>query len=436
MSKFKLGVIVPSWKYWRNPIKLQPLWELYYATLIRKNFNNIDVKIIDQRTNFATQNPDLIEEKDIYLYWLMKAADAPEVFDISDKLRKKYPRSVHIAGGTHVDFNPSECFQHFNLILNGTAEEQIKAALNDFIKTGALNNSYTGVKSHDFNHYDYAERDFLDSSLIVNTEHFQKYGKVLGTGVYFSRGCNFKCKFCVYNNPSKFQFKSGQKIKQEIEYLKKNYSIKGVNLRDEVCLPPNKKVAYDYLNGIGESNVIWRGQSVPFADEEIVAIAAESGLKELALGIESADSDLVLEISNKPSRSISNNIKFIELLKKYEIRVKICLIIGLPGESRDVVDKTIKFLEEVAPDYVALSAFDPIPGSPFFTEPKKYGIKKIDSDLSKHSHLVYRFDDEEEVGLPFEYEEITPWGKSFTRNEILNNVKVLQQWIRARGMSY
>lgn len=436
MSMYKIGIIVPSWKYWRNPTKLQPLWELYYATLVRKNFSNFDVKIIDRRIDSKIHNFESIEERDIYLYWIMKAADAPEVFEISNTLRKKYPKSIHIAGGTHVDFNPTECFPHFNLILNGTAEEQIKSALSDFISTGKVKNSYAEIKSDVFNYYDHAERDFLESNLVANNEHFEKYGKVLGTGVYFSRGCNFKCKFCVYNNPSKFQFRSGKKIKEEIEYLKKNYAIGGVNLRDEVCLPPNKKIAYDFLNGIGESGVIWRGQSVPFADEEIVSLAAKSGLKELALGIESADSDLVLEISNKPSRSIVNNIKFIELLKKYDIKVKVCLIIGLPGESINVVEKTIKFLEDVVPDYVALSAFDPIPGSPFFTEPKKYGIKNIDNDLTKHSHLVYRFDDEEEVGLPFEYEEFTPWGKSFTRNEILENVKTLQKWIRERGMSY
>jgi radical SAM superfamily enzyme YgiQ (UPF0313 family) len=436
MVKYKLGVVIPSWKYWRNPTKLQPLWELYYATLIRNNFSNFDVKIIDQRLNSNTSDIEPIEEMDVYLYWLMKAADAPEVFKISEEIRTAYPNSIQIAGGTHVDFSPLECAPHFSLILNGTAEEQIIAALNDFINTGKINNSYNEIKSKEFNSYSYAERDFLVPNLVANYDHFEKYGKVLGTGVYFSRGCNFKCKFCVYNNPSKFQFRTGREIQNEISYLKNKYAIKGVNLRDEVCLPPNKKVAYDYLNGIGESNIIWRGQSVPFADEDIVALAANSGLQELALGIESADSDLVLEISNKPSRSISNNIKFIELLKKYNIKVKVCLIFGLPGESRNVVEKTIKFLEDVAPDYVALSAFDPIPGSPFYTEPKKFGIKLIDSDLTKHSHLVYRFDDEEEVGLPFEYEEVTPWGKSFTRNEILDNIKVLQKWIRERGMSY
>ena len=206
--------------------------------------------------------------------------------------------------------------------------------------------------------------------------------------------------------------------------------------RDEVCLPVNVKHARTYLDAIGDADVIWRGQSVPFGKEEIVKLAAESGCKELALGVESADSDLVLEISNKPSKSIDANKAYIDLLKRHGIRVKICLIFGLPGESRNVVDRTIRFLEDVQPDYVSLSGFDPVPGSPFFQAPEKYGIKWIDQNLAHHAHLIYRFGDEEQVGLPFEYEPNGPFGPAFSRGEILENIRTVQSYLRDREMIY
>ena len=168
----------------------------------------------------------------------------------------------------------------------------------------------------------------------------------------------------------------------------------------------------------------------------MVRLAAESGCKEVALGLESVDSDDVLVLANKPSKSITRNRKYIEILKKYGIKVKICLIFGLPGESENVVERTIKFIEEAEPDYVALSGFDPVPGSNFYREPEKYGLKMIDKNLSKHAHLVYRFGNEEEVGLPFEYADKVPWGKAFTRDQIVDNIKTLQKWLRERGMTY
>ena len=76
-------------------------------------------------------------------------------------------------------------------------------------------------------------------------------------------------------------------------------------------------MASEYLEAIGNGGVIWRGQTVPFGDENMVRLARDSGCVELAIGVESADSDRVLEISNKPSKSLDESRRYIELLKKY-----------------------------------------------------------------------------------------------------------------------
>ena len=68
--------------------------------------------------------------------------------------------------------------------------------------------------------------------------------------------------------------------------------------------------------------------------------------------------------------------------------------------------------------------------------PEKYGIKTIDNDWSKHAHLLFRFAEEEEVGIPFEYSEDTPWGRGFTKSEIVNNIKELQSWLNNNSMVY
>ena len=427
-------VVIPSWSYWNNPIKLQPLWELYYATLLRKQFPKISVKVEDLRD---IKKVSIANTADIFFFWLMKSADANEVYEIARDIKINNKESFIIIGGTHADHMADETLKYCDCVLQGTAEDTLFKVIKQFSEE---NEKTSGILSksnnNKFNDFDFPERDFIEKEKIVNKLHFQKYGGVVGTGAYFSRGCSFSCKFCVYNNPPAFEYNSFEKITAEIEYLKTNYGVQGINLRDEVCIPVNKKVAIPYLEAIGNQSIIWRGQSVPLGNEELLKIASDSGLKELALGIESVDSDLVLEISNKPSKSISNNIKYIELCKKYGIKVKVCLIFGLPGESKNVLKKTIDFLDSVKPDYVAVSGFAPVPGSPFHQNPKKYGIKHIYEDLSKHAHLLYRFGDDEDTGLPFEYESITPFGESLTRDEIIFNIKEVQKYLREREMSY
>ena len=35
-----INFIIPSWHYFDDPFKLQPYWELYYATILRKKLDN------------------------------------------------------------------------------------------------------------------------------------------------------------------------------------------------------------------------------------------------------------------------------------------------------------------------------------------------------------------------------------------------------------
>ena len=431
-------VVVPSWAYWKDPLKLQPLWELYYATFMEDRLSGVSVEMFDLRAAAASgETPDVadIPEHDVYFYWVMKSADALEVYDVVRRLRAKYPRSLHFAGGNHVDRCTDEASEVFDVSLVGTAEELIVRAFDD-LAAGRLQSVYRSAERFHFSEYGHARREFLPAARIVNDQHFSQYGGFAGTGVYFSRGCSFGCRFCVYNNPSKFEYRTPEQIPAEIEYLKRTYGVEGVNLRDEVCVPVSPKTGLPYLEAIGKGGVAWRGQTVTIASEELVKAAAESGCRELALGLENVESDDVLRIINKPSKSVAANRAFIELLKKYGIRVKVCLIFGLPGETSAVVDRTIRFLEEVEPDYVAVSGFDPVPGSPIYENAEAYGIQWIDKDLSKHAHLVYRFGDDEDVGLPFAYAEHTPWGPGRRRHEIVADIRTIQGYLRDRGMSY
>ena len=431
-----IGGIIPSWRYWANPMKIQPLWDLYYATLIAERIPDASVDLTDLRLPDFKDNSAGIPERDIYLHWIMRTADAPEVYGIVQELRETYPKAVHIAGGTHVDNCAYECEKIFDACIHGTGEELLVSAIEDF-RNKDMKRSYRSSLSFPFADYSFARRDFIPSSSVVNYEHFAQYEEVLGTGVYFSRGCGFKCKFCVYNWPPKFDFRTPAQIKSELEYLKQEYNIGAVILKDEVCIPVNKSLARPYLEAIGSAGIKWRGQTVPLASEELVSLAKDSGCVELTIGLESVESDKVLEIANsRKNPSVENGRRFIELLKKYGIKVRANLILGLPGESKDVAKNTIKYLEEVDPDYVSVSGFDPVPGSEFYENYAEYGIDYIGEDLSKHAHLLYRFGDEEDVGLPFEYKSMTSWGEALTRDEIIAAIQEVQHYLREHGKTY
>ena len=59
---------------------------------------------------------------------------------------------------------------------------------------------------------------------------------------------------------------------------------------------------------------------------------------ELAVGVETVD-DNVMKTINKQWQNQDTIRKFIENAKKAEIKIKICLILGLPGEQRILLKK-------------------------------------------------------------------------------------------------
>lgn len=435
---FNATFIVPTWKYFANPFKLQPLLELYYATILQES-SEVDVSVTDLRNyrSCRNDNPGLsfedfcdatISQKSLYLYWSPKTADFYEVNDVVTFLRRKYPQSLHVAGGTHVDNFTLECCDVFDAVIAGPGERAIPQIIKD-----CTNNSLKQVyrdnwKDVHYKDYPFARRDFLPKETIVNTELFEKYGSTTGTSVLFSKGCPFKCSFCVYNVPNRLQVRNPSDIEAEINYLKNDYGVASINLRDEVCLGLSEKTYAPVLHAIGNCNVTWRGQTRVGVKRDLLELAKKSGCVELALGVETVSED-VLETIQK-HQTMKDSEDMIRHCKEVGIKTRINLILGLPNEPVDIVDKTIKFIDSNEPDYVSISGLCPVPGSDMFKNPSKYGIRMIDQDWNKHAHLMFRFNDNEDHGLPFEYED------GFTRSEIVQNILFLQKYLQERNMVY
>ena len=145
-----IGFVVPTWHYFANPFKLQPLNELYFATIIDSHFKNneVSINVIDLRNVRLKENKlDVslvcsdIPEHDIYFYWIAKTADSVEIQSIAKYLRNMYPASRHAAGGTHVDNFPEECASYFDAIVLGPGEESFIEIIND-IRNGSLKKIY------------------------------------------------------------------------------------------------------------------------------------------------------------------------------------------------------------------------------------------------------------------------------------------------------
>ncbi|MBI5140274.1 MAG: radical SAM protein [Candidatus Vogelbacteria bacterium] len=437
----RVGFIFPTSHYLFDPFRGDPHTHFQILTVLEDRFEQrIEPLLIDLRgikPEFAIYH---IPECDVYLHSVY-TLDYNEQVEIVKQLRQSYPKAKHIAGGPHAVEFQDESLKIFDSLIIGEGEEKIKAAIQD-VMDGKLKTKYVQEQRVDINAYPYPKRKYLPKSVIARKDVLSKkirngYEELLGTTAMFSRGCPYSCAFCAMLETRKYipgiRYRSPQLITEEIEYLKRDYGLKCISILDEICFPPNRQQAILHLEAIARTGIIWKGQSrVDGVDEELARLAAQSGCVSMGLGVESV-SQKALDIINKKV-SIGRARETIRLLKKYNIQTRVYMILGLPGEPEDIVKQTWDFIQETGPDVVTLSLFTVRPGTEIFNNPKRFGLKRVDTDWSKTMHMYSRFD-KEMPSLTFEYDEQTPWGKGIRNEVIVENYLSLQDKLKETGLS-
>lgn len=433
----KIGFIHPSSKHNYEPFRNQPLVELYLLTIIEKHFEEkvelsiIDLRAIDEKYVFRH-----IPEKDVYLYSIT-TPDFPEFYNILTNVRSIYPNAMHIAGGPHVNIFPDECTKLFDMIIIGEGEESIIRAIDDVLNRRSKP-IYTQDKYVDLNLYPYPSRKYLPKPVIVNTGILDgKHYNLLGTEVIFSRGCPYSCHFCANKklNFGPIRYRSPELITEEIEYLKRDYNIKALALKDDNSIPLNPNIAKPYLEAIRKTDIKWRGQTrADGVHPDMVKLAYESGCTDIAIGIESVSPN-VLKLINKKI-NIDDAIKYIKLLDKTGIGIRLHFIVGLPGEPEDIVKQTLNFIDKTNPKSVLLCILCPMPGSEMFEHSENFGIEIETVDWEKYRAVFGRFSTCESTNMVFHYKDTCPWGKGMSNDKILQNYIELQTILRDRKLNF
>lgn len=435
-----IGFIFPSSDYLHDPFRGDPHTHFQILTVLEDYFGNqVNLFLIDLRginKDFAVYH---IPECDLYLHSVY-TLDYYEQVSIVNNLRERFPGAKHIAGGPHAAVFQEECLKIFDSLIIGDGENAVIQAVKDAMYS-RLKNIYKQETPVDINLFSYPRRKYLPASAIarkrlLTLKHKKGFDQLLGTTVIFSRGCPYGCYFC--NIPAAKLYSTGIRwrrpefIKEEIEYLKREYGIQGISLLDEISLPLNRKDATEHLEAIAGTGIVWRAQCrVDGITTELAKLAKESGCITMCLGVESV-SQRALDIINKGIK-LERVRKSIRLLKDNGIETRVYMIIGLPGEPDDIVKQTWDFIQETAPDSVYLCLFTIRPGTEVFHNPKKFGIKRIKTDWHHTMHMYSRYE-KEIPELTFEYDEVTPWGRGISHERIINNYLELQAKIKDCGL--
>jgi len=170
--------------------------------------------------------------------------------------------------------------------------------------------------------------------------------------VVSSIGCCFKCKFCVAGT-LKLRKRILTEVIEELKYIS-NLGTKKVFFVDPIFTADKNRV-FEFCENIrnGGIKIEWICNAHPatLQDQSLLEAMKKAGCKALLIGVESAN-DNILSMYNKSTDIGQIKLAF-RLCQNSGIKTLAYFIIGLPGEDRKSIEKTIKFAKDIKCDYAS-----------------------------------------------------------------------------------
>jgi magnesium-protoporphyrin IX monomethyl ester (oxidative) cyclase len=186
-----------------------------------------------------------------------------------------------------------------------------------------------------------------------------------------SRGCPFGCSFCSTHHiwGKRFRPFSAERVLAEIDYLVKNYGMNHLEFRDD-NFTLNKRRTVDILSGIINRGYklqieVTNGLAITTLDEEILKLFKRAGCDIITYAIESGSDRVINEIIHKPvdKKKVKEMCR---IAKEVGLKIHTAFIVGFPGETKEEIEETKKFILELKCDWNQISIATPFPGTKMF----------------------------------------------------------------------
>ncbi len=201
-----------------------------------------------------------------------------------------------------------------------------------------------------------------------------------------SRGCTAACVYCTHAvHGRRFRPKSAERFVGDIEQAA-SAGFRSFNLVDD-----NFTADLDRAKAICET-MIRRGIRVPWTltngirvsdcDRDFFALAARSGLRLVAFGLESGAQRL-LDLAGKGTR-LEHARSAVAAARAAGITTLGYFMVGLPGETPDTLAATVAFAKELDLDFAKFSITLPLPGTKLYEAWRPFVNEARLSDLNIH----------------------------------------------------
>ncbi|UCE54646.1 MAG: cobalamin-dependent protein [Desulfobacterales bacterium] len=237
------------------------------------------------------------------------------------------------------------------------------------------------------------DREFIQDldTLPTPARHLLPLGRYRALGMPVSlttsRGCPFKCIFCVGRKMvgAKVRYRNPQHVVNEMEYLN-TLNFHQINIADDL-FTANKTHCVAVCDEILDRNLQMKWTSFARVDtvsEEILSRMKAAGCTAVSFGIESANPEILKTI--KKGITPRQVVDAVDICHRVGVTPFGSFILGLPGETQQTIKETVDFGNRLKKRGLSFGfhLLAPFPGTEVREQGEKYDISILTNDWSQY----------------------------------------------------
>ncbi|MGH7325855.1 MAG: hopanoid biosynthesis associated radical SAM protein HpnJ [Candidatus Rokuibacteriota bacterium] len=187
--------------------------------------------------------------------------------------------------------------------------------------------------------------------------------------LYTGRGCRSKCTFCLWPQTvggQRYRTRSVEHVVAEIARASRLFPQVQEYFFDDDTFTDDLPRAEAIARALGRLGVTWSCNAKANVPAASLRVLKDNGLRLLVVGYESGSQTILNNV--KKGVRLDHARQFTREAKALGIKIHGTFIMGLPGETRETIEATIRFAQQINPDTLQVSLAAPYPGTALYRE--------------------------------------------------------------------
>jgi hopanoid biosynthesis associated radical SAM protein HpnJ len=204
--------------------------------------------------------------------------------------------------------------------------------------------------------------------------YFIGYLKHPYVSLYTGRGCKSRCTFCLWPQTvggHRYRTRSVGNVIEEIRWAKAAFPQVKEFFFDDDTFTDDRARTEAIARELGKLGLTWSCNAKANVPRDTLKIMRDNGLRLLLVGYESGNQQILHNIRKGMRIDVAR--RFTRDCHELGITIHGTFILGLPGETRETIEETIRFATEINPHTIQVSLAAPYPGTELYREALEHG---------------------------------------------------------------